>query len=408
MKDATIPAHVPPDLVRDVDLYNLAGADEDVHLAWKKVQDENPDIFYTPRYGGYWVVTRAALLDQIWPDHERFSSRHISIPRIEGAPAQLPIETDPPIHQYFRAPVSVALSPKAVRSLTDRARNLAVELIERLRPKGGCEFVHEFAAHLPMEIFLSIVELPSKDREWLIARAEIMTRGGQVEAKQQALGEVFGYLEKWIRERREHPGEDLLSRILQIQVGDRPITHQEALSECALVLFGGLDTVAGTMGFIARFLARNPEHRRRLVREPDLIPKAVEELLRRHSIPTISRVLTRDVAIGGVTMKAGDFVQLTTVLHGLDERAWPNPLEVDFDRDVHAHMAFGKGVHKCPGSNLARSEIRVFLEEWLKRIPEFSIAPGQRPVTATGSVAGVLHLPLVWPTEAGPAAQAVS
>ena len=402
MKDATIPAHVPPERVRDVDLYNLPGADDDVHLAWKKVQDENPDIFYTPRYGGYWIVTRASLLDQIWPDHERFSSRHISIPRIEGAAPQLPIETDPPVHQHFRAPVSVALSPKAVRILTDRARALAIELIERLRPKGGCEFVHEFAAHLPMEIFLSIVDLPSKDREWLIARAEIMTRGGKVEDKQRALQEIFGYLEEWIRQRREHPGEDLLSRILQIRIGDRPITHEEALSECALVLFGGLDTVAGTMGFIARFLARNPEHRRLLARQPDLIPHAVEELLRRHSIPTISRVLTRDVTIGGVTMKAGDFVQLTTVFHGLDERAWPRPLEVDFGRDVREHMAFGKGVHKCPGSNLARSEIRVFLEEWLKRIPEFSIAPGDRSVTATGAVAGVLHLPLVWPTEAGP------
>jgi cytochrome P450 len=400
--DANIPAHVPSERVRDVDLYNLPGADEDVHLAWKKVQDENPDVFYTPRYGGYWVVTRAALLERIWPDHEAFSSRHISIPRIEGAPPQLPLEADPPVHQYFRAPVSVALSPKAVRTLTDRARALAIELIEGLRPKGRCDFVHEFAAHLPMEIFLSIVDLPSEDREWLIARAQIMTRGAKVEAKQQALGEIFGYLEKWIGQRREHPGEDLISRILQIRVADRPISHQEALSECALVLFGGLDTVAGTMGFIARFLARNPGHRRRLVQEPALIGRAIEELLRRHSIPTIARVLTRDVTLDGVLMKAGDFVQLTTVFHGLDERAWPEPLEVDFERDAHAHMAFGKGVHKCPGSNLARAEIRVFLEEWLKRIPQFSIAPGGDAVTATGAVAGVLNLPLVWPTEAGP------
>jgi len=397
MSTTAVPAHVPPERVRDIDLYDLPGASEDVHLAWKRVQDQNPDIFYTPRYGGYWVVTRAELLNEIWPDHERFSSRSIAIPRIEGAPAQLPIEADPPTHQYFRAPVSVALSPKAVRTLTDRARALAIELIERLLPKGQCEFVRDFAAHLPMEIFLSIVNLPASDREWLIARAEIMTRGGKVEAKQQALGEIFGYLERWLAERAQHPAEDLLSRILQIRVGDRTITHEEALSECALVLFGGLDTVAGTMSFIARFLALHPEQRRRLAREPELIPHAIEELLRRHSIPTISRVLTRDVTLDGVTMKAGDLVQLTTVFHGLDERAWPNPLEVDFNRDIHEHMAFGRGVHKCPGANLARAEIRVFLEEWLKRIPEFSIATDDHAVTATGAVAGVLHLPLVWP-----------
>lgn len=397
MNTVAIPPHVPADRVRDLDLYALPGADVDVHLAWKRVQDAYPDVFFTPRYGGYWVVTRAALLEQIWPDHQRFSSRHIAIPRDPRAPRQLPIEADPPDHQYFRAPISIAASPKAVRILQERARALAIELVERLRPLGGCEFVKEFAAHLPMEIFLGIVDLPSKDREWLIARAEVMTRSGDVAAKQTALQEIFGYLGGWVAARREKPGEDLLSKIIQIRVGDRPIEMPEILSECALVLFGGLDTVAGTMSFIARFLATHPGHRRQLVADPSLIPKAVEELLRRHSIPTIARVLTEDVVLDGITLKAGDCVQLTTVFHGLDERAWPNPLEVDFGRDVREHMAFGKGVHKCPGANLARSEIRVFLEEWLRRIPEFSLAPNAKPVTATGAVAGVLSLPLVWP-----------
>jgi cytochrome P450 len=213
-----------------------------------------------------------------------------------------------------------------------------------------------------------------------------------------ALQEVFGYLEKWIALRRAQPGSDFISRVVQVQVDGRPITHQEVLSECALALFGGLDTVAGTMAFIARFLATHPERRQELVANPGLIPQAIEELLRRHSIPTVSRVLTRDVTLDDVTMKAGDSVQLTTIFHGLDERAWPDPLTVNFQRRTTDHMAFGKGVHKCPGANLARSEIRVFLEEWLRRIPEFSIAPGEHAVTATGAVAGVLRLPLVWPT----------
>jgi cytochrome P450 len=394
--DLRIPPHVPPSRVRDVDLYNLPGASEDVHLAWKQVQDECPAVFYTPRYGGYWVIARAELLDQAWPDHERFSSdRAIAIPRQPGASAQLPIEIDPPLHRFFRHPLNVALAPKAVIELAERARALSIEIIERLKPRGECEFVADFASHVPMEVFLSIVALPSTDREWLIRRAEIMTRGGSVEAKQQALLEIFGYLESWLKQRQAHPGDDLISRILQLQVGDRPLTHQEALSECALVLFGGLDTVAGTMAFFARYLA---EHRRQLAAHPERIPGAIEELLRRHSIPTVGRVLTQDVTLDGVTMKAGDYVQLTTCFHGLDERKWPNPLVVDLERPgLAGHMAFGRGVHKCPGANLARSELRVFLEEWLKRIPEFEIKPGEQGVTATGSVAGVLRLPLVWP-----------
>lgn len=393
-----VPPHVPESRVRDVDLYNLPGASEDVHLAWKRVQDDCPAVFYTPRYGGYWVITRAELLDQAWPDHECFSSdRAIAIPRQPEAPAQRPIEIDPPLHQYFRRPINVALSPKSVQKLSERARTLSIGLIEGLKPRGECEFVADFASHVPMEVFLSIVDLPSSDREWLIRRAEIMTRGGAVEAKQTALLEVFGYLESWIKERRENPGDDLISRILQSRIGDRPLTHEEALSECALVLFGGLDTVAGTMAFFARYLATHDVHRRTLVQHPERIPAAIEELLRRHSIPTVGRVLTRDLTLDGVTMKAGDYVQLTTCFHGLDERRWQDPLEVDFERPGLAnHMAFGRGAHKCPGANLARSELRVFLEEWLVRIPEFWIKPGDDAVTATGAVAGVLRLPLEW------------
>ena len=395
-----IPSHVPPDRVRDVDLYDLAGANEDVHLAWKRVQDASPAIFYTPRYGGYWVIARAELLNQVWPDYERFSSEAIAIPRQPGVPKQLPIEADPPEHQYFRHPMSMALSPKAVQTLSERARALSIEIIERLKPQGECEFVADFAAQVPMEVFLSIVNLPSTDREWLIKRAEVMTRGTSLEDKRRALDEVFGYLGSWLKQRGENPGNDLFSRILQIKVGDRPITFQEAMSECALALFGGLDTVAGTMAFSARYLATHPAQRRELVEHPDRIPGAVEELLRRHSIPTVGRVLTQDVTMDGVTMKAGDYVQLTTCMHGLDELKWPKPLEVDFGRPgLEDHMAFGRGVHKCPGANLARSELRVFLEEWLKRIPDFQIKPGDHAITATGAVAGVLHLPLQWNTQ---------
>ena len=394
-----IPAHVPPSRVRDVDLYNLDGASEDVHIAWKRVQDECPAVFYTPRHGGYWVITRAELLDQVWPDHERFSSsRAVGIPVQPDVPAQLPIEADPPLHSYFRHPINVALAPKALLELSDRARVLSIQLIESFKPKGECEFVKDFAAFVPMEVFLTIVELPSTDREWLIQRADVMVRGGSVEVKNRALAEIFGYLEAWLRERREKPGSDLISRLLRVQVGDRPISHEEALMACTQVLLGGLDTVAGTMAFCARYLATHAEQRRQLAQHPEQIPAAIEELLRRHSIPTVGRRLTRDVLMDGVTMKAGDYVQLTTCFHGLDERRWENPLAVDFQRPrLSEHMAFGRGIHKCPGANLARSELRVFLEEWLKRIPDFQIKPGEESSTQSGSVATVQRLPLVWP-----------
>jgi cytochrome P450 len=393
-----IPAHVPRELVRDVDIYNVPGADSDVHLAWKKVQDDNPDVFFTPRYGGYWVVTRHHLLARIFPDHEGFSShKAIGIPPLgPEVPPQIPIEIDPPQHHFFRAPINLALSPKKIQQYGDDARRLASELIEGFRARCECEFVAEFAAHLPMDIFLSMVDLPREDRNYLVHCAETMTRGGNEEERVHTVQEIFGYLDSWVRKRKEAPGADLISQIIQIKVGDRPITHEEILSECALVLFGGLDTVSSTMAFVARFLALNPAHRRELAANPETIPQAVEELVRRHTIPTVGRVLTRDQEVGGVAMKRGDRVMLNICFSSLDERAWPDPLKVDFNRNVHDHLGFGRGNHKCPGANLARRELKIFLEEWLVRIPEFSIKPGEQAETKSGNVSGVKVLPLVW------------
>ena len=399
MQASNVPDHVPPERVFDIDIYNIAGAGQDVHLAWKSVQDRLPDVFYTPHYGGYWILARAELLNQVWPDVQRFSSAAgVAVPRLPGIPPQLPLESDPPEHRYFRAPISFAMTPKALQTLTQRARSVAVDLIDGLQPQGRCEFVADFGSQLPISVFLSMVDLPLSDRGWLLKRAEVVSRENDELKRNVAIREIFGYLDGWLRKRAEQPGDDLISRILEIKVGERPITHQEALSECTLLLFGGLDTVAGTMAFIARYLATHPEQRRQLVDDPSLIPQAVEELVRRHSLPTVARQLTEDVTVDNVTMKKGDYVMLNTCLHSLDERNWPEPLKVDFRRNLNDLMSFGRGAHKCPGANLARSELRIFLEEWLKRIPDFEIAPGESSPTAGGNVVTVRSLPLVWKT----------
>jgi len=393
-----VPPHVPPELVRHLDIYNLPGAAESVHLAWKRVQDENPDIFYTPFYGGHWVLARAALIAKAFPDTELFSSADsIGIPLMpKGAPPMLPIASDPPDHKDFRQPINIALSPKALQAYADEARELAVKLIEGFRPRGECEFMSEFSGYLPMTIFLRMVALPISDREYLMGLTEKMVRGTERERNLSAL-EVFEYLERWVIRRRKSPGEDLISKIVNLKVGGRRITHDEALGECAQVLFGGLDTVAGTMGFVACYLAQHPEQQRQLAEDPSMIPAAVDELVRRHSIPNIARRLTRDVEINGVKMKKNEQVMIPICLHGLDERAWAEPLKVDFSRKTNDHVAFGKGQHRCPGANLARLEIRIFLEEWLKRIPSFRIKPGTRPVDLPGQVMGIKDLYLSWP-----------
>src|SRR5260370_30733673 len=189
---------------------------------------------------------------------------------------------------------------------------------------------------------------------------------------------LFGYAAAKLAARRAQPGDDLISKFTRAEVGGRPLTDQEITGMVTLVLVGGTDPVVTAMSFAALFLARNPAHRRQLVDNPALIPKAVDELLRRFPIVNQGRCVARDLVYKNIPFKTGDMILLPTTLHGLDERAFPNPLEVNFNRPTPMHSTFGNGPHRCPGSNLGRTEIKVFLEEWLKRIPEFQLQPGEK------------------------------
>jgi cytochrome P450 len=157
-----------------------------------------------------------------------------------------------------------------------------------------------------------------------------------------------------------------------------------------------LDTVASALCFTAHCLATHPQVRRELAQDRSLMPNAIEEFLRRYGIPQTARVITQDFEYNGVAFRAGEFVLLSKTLHGLDERRFPDPLRVDIRRDVRKHAAFGDGPHRCPGSFLARLEMRIFLEEWLARVPEFRVAEGDAVRTSSGPVNGMLHLPLAW------------
>ena len=163
-----------------------------------------------------------------------------------------------------------------------------------------------------------------------------------------------------------------------------------------LLFFGGIDTVASMLSFIALFLATHAEHRKQLVQNPQIVPQAVEEFLRRHGLSNTVRLITEDFEYKGVPFRKGDLIQVPISLHGLDDRRWEHPMDVDFNRKTTFHATFGNGPHRCPGSNLARTEIRVFLQEWMPRIPDFTIPKGEKVVTATGNVNAVEYLPLEW------------
>lgn len=399
------PDHVPADRVVHFDIYDVPGADKDIQLAYRAFQQNNPDIFWTPANGGHWVVTRADDIEAIQRDHERFSHRRITIPPMPPEyPRQIPLEVDPPEHAAYRRPLTRALLPRVVNALDAKVTDLAIQLVEELKPRGECEFIEDFAKILPIAVFLDLVDLPRADRTLLLPLAEDAVRGTSVEARQRAYAGIAAYLMPWIEARRAKPGDDLLSQIINADINGERISQAEAMAFASLVLFGGLDTVASSLGFIANFLARNPDHRRQLregLDDSSFMQGAIEELLRRHGVANTARVVTRDMEFKGVQLRAGDMILPPNLLYGLDERKVEDPLRVDFTRPFPVpHATFGNGPHTCPGAVLARREIKAFLTEWLRRIPDFEIKPGTRPRLATGMVNGVLSLELSWPVGA--------
>ena len=389
----SVPDHVSHDRVVDFDYMNPPGATEDVHLAWKALH-AGADIVWSPYYGGHWIATRGDDIEAMQKDHTHFSHHSVNIPSLSQVQL-VPLELDPPEHSAYRNLITPSFLPKAIASLEEDARALAIELIETLAPRGECEFVSEFAKILPIVIFLRLADLPLSDRERLLEWAEMAVRG-KVEERIESQNRLGAYISTWVAERQANAGGDLVSLIANARIDGKPMRADRMFGMFIVVLFGGLDTVASLMGFIARFLAENPGHRRQLIEHPELMVSSVDELIRRFGVANTARLVTEDMDYKGVTLKKGDQIQLPNALFGLDERKFANPLDVDLTRKPVLHAAFGNGPHRCPGSFLARTEIKVFLQEWLKRIPDFGIREGDRPRCSSGAVNGMLYLPLTW------------
>jgi cytochrome P450 len=386
---------IAPHLLIDFDFFAVEPIDGDLHGGWKRLH-AGPEIFYTPRNGGHWVYTRAEDIGAAWLDHDRYSNKGVAMSREERDMQLFPGEADPPQHAGLRALLQPFFSQKAVQLLEEKMHRLARDIIDEFIDSGACEFQSQVARKMPIYIFLTMMDLPLEHAAALLPAADWLTRDSDPESFLRAMQAMMGYLHERIAERENARGEDFISRLLGSQIDNRPTTQHEVLSLTANVMFGGLDTVVSSMGFFMNFLGRHPAHCRQLVDEPTLIPDAVEELLRRHGIANFGRMISRDFDYKGLRMRAGDLVLLPAALYNLDERKYADPMTVDFRRPVKHHMAFGTGIHRCLGAQLARVELRVLLQEWLPRIPEFRIADPGAVVVRSGRINGVKALPLQW------------
>jgi cytochrome P450 len=320
----------------------------------------------------------------------------------------IPQQIDPPAQTRYRKILDPLFSRKRMAVIEPDVRSQARALIDKFADLGECEFDRDFAIPLPCTAFLSLLGLPQADLDFFLELKNGIIRPkvdpGDLEAAGAARAasgrQIYAYFEKVLDERAAQPRDDLLSYFLQARIKGDKLSRNEVLDICFLFLLAGLDTVTATLGCSMAYLAANPEQQQRIVANPDLIPGAVEELLRWETpVMMVPRVVKQDVTVHDFAIKKGEVVTLLLGASNTDESEFPDPERVDFARERNRHIAFGAGAHRCLGSHLARMELQVALEEWHGRIPTYAVKPGETPRYTPG-IREVQYLPLVWETSA--------
>jgi cytochrome P450 len=395
---STIPSHVPASLVYDFD-YFLPG---DEFGDWphaqvaQRLHSSAPDIFYTPRNGGHWVVTRAADGVEVFRNYELFSNDPKYNKWKQLPTRHIPLQYDPPEHDALRRIFTSYFTPVAIKNLEEDIRILMRNLILSFKDNGMCMFVSELSNRFPVTVFLNMVNAPLSDLNRLVELAGQYMRSADRAESTKGFAGLVSYVTGLIDTRRANPGSDLISHILAARPDGRALTPEEVLGATQFFFLAGLDTVASMLSAIVLFLAKNPDHYAAIVADPTKISQAVEELMR-VSAPSISeRGARKDFEFQSVQFKQGDRVLMLPQIYGLDDREVENPFVVDFNRSVSKHLGFGAGPHRCLGSHLARIELRIFLEEWTKNFPSFRLAEGAKPKFSGGIVWVPNEIPLVW------------
>jgi cytochrome P450 len=405
----TKPAHVPDSLVYDFDLLHDAELIADPHARVLDLLQNAPPIFWTPAHGGQWVVNSYDGAFEAARDWGAFSSEFVSFERLRamqaaqppGAPhipIAVPINLDPPEHGKYRVPLNLVFSPKAIDKLKGDIRALARDLVARAAGNGGCEFMHEIAEPMPVQIFLKLMGLPlERQSEYrALVREHLSQSHGSIEESLRRLQKITATMRGTFIERRDDPRDDLISRLWKTEIDGKPTTLDDLENYGVLLFIAGLDTVMNSMGFCARHLAQDLPLQDRLRKNPALIPEAVEELLRRYSIVAVVRIVGKDQVFRGVEMKKHERVLLMLPGANLDAKHFEDPARCDPDRADKVHIAFNAGPHRCLGSHLARIELQILFEELLGGLPQFRLDAAKPPVFHGGNVIGVDELHLVW------------
>jgi cytochrome P450 len=369
------------------------------------IQDElrqRCPIARTERFGGGWLPTRYCDVAAIAYDTEHFSSRSIVMsnfrpPRelapVGGVP---PISSDPPFHHHARRLLLPAFTKTAVGKQEPATRALCHALIDALDGQDVADAARDYAQHIPMRVIADMLGFPQQDGPRFREFVENTLEGINLPPDQRVarMGELFDYLLVQIHDHIDHPREDLTTFLINAELHGHRLDPSHVAGTMALLLIAGIDTTWSAIGASLWHLAKTPADRSRLVAEPGLLPTAAEEFLRAYAPVTMARLVKEDMRWGGVDMKADDWILLSFPAANRDPEQFDRAGEVVIDREVNRHAAFGLGVHRCVGSHLARMELRVALETWLERIPQFTLDDPAAVRWSAGQIRGPRALPL--------------
>jgi cytochrome P450 len=394
-----VPEHVPPELIRSAGIIYSPEFLGDPYKFFADMHEKFPPVFYdVGPFGNAWVLTKHEDALFALRHAEYFSNEDATpFPRDpENWFYFIPIEIDPPDHRKYRNIVDGIVSPQGVLQLEDRIRTLANELIDGFIDKGECDFDEAFGRPLPVLVFLDLMGLPRDMCGTFVSWAMALLHSNDRQIMGDTLKTICAYLSIAIADKQANPDDGLVSRIANAEFEGKPISEREAHGFVVFLFIAGLDTVFATLNNIWVWLAENPERRQEIIDNPDNINAQVEELLRVRSVTFSGRTVAQDVEVRGVKMKKGDKVTSILPACNFDPDVFPDPTEVRFDRPKKIILAFTVGVHSCMGAHLARLEIKIALQEWLRRIPEFGLKPGTKIEYRPGGVIGPERVPLVW------------
>lgn len=366
------------------------------HYAWMR---DNAPAYWDAK-SEVWGITRHADVQKVSRTPEVFCSGKGSRPD-SWTPSM--INYDDPDHKRRRNLVNRGFTKRRVDDHEPKIRQIVTDLIDRVAPRGECEFVFDVAAHLPMIVIGDMLGVKPEDRDKLLHWSDDMVKGlnpadpTAMERAAAAGGEYVQYALRVIAARRRNPTDDLMSVLCFAEIDGESFTDEEIVQESLLILIGGDETTRHVITEGCEALIRHPGERRKLIDDPGRIPVAVEEMLRWVTpIKNMNRTATRDVELGSETIREGDKLLLLYQSANRDERVFDEPDRFDVSRNPNEHLAFGGfGAHFCLGASLARLELRVMFEELLARLPDMELATEEPlPMRPNNFIVGIEEMPV--------------